>query len=859
MKSYSSKTLSASVLASVALAIASTATHAQSVVAASDADETANLSEVVVTGTRQGGLEAADSPAPIQILSPAALEAASGNPDLMQTLAQIVPSLTVQAFGFDMSNQTVQAKLKGLSPNHVLVLIDGKRRHTTANLAVDSGSTYQGGASADLNFIPEAAIDHIEVLTDGAAAQYGSDAIAGVINIILKKANSGATVSGTYGGYFDGGKPGPEVPWSFNGGTSAVTANVGLEPFDGAYLNLTGEIHNHGHSFRGGADSRQEDPTKLATFPDSNAPQSLGYPYTNWIEGDAETHSKLAEFNAGVDLGGGVEFYSFGTYGTKNAASFQNYRAADVLAYTDPATGVTTYPKPFGFDPREGDDEIDWGLTAGFKGTFAEWNWDVSSTYGRDHHNVYTLDSGNPGIYDTTGVLTPNDYYDGSMVATQWTNNVDLNRDFDVGLAGPLNVAFGAEFRRDMYQIGAGEPEAYLGGGPSSFAGFAPTDAGSNSRKNYAGYIDLAGKPIPNLQVDLAGRYEHFSDFGSASVGKLTARYDFVPQFAVRGTISNGFRAPTLAEEYYSSTNVGPSSTFVQLPPNGAGAQVLGLGNLQPEKSTNLSLGFVFRPLPAMSATLDLYRIRVTNRIVGSGSLYGLFNGVAVSPLVNSTIDATGDQINPIDTTTGITLFTNGINTTTDGADLTFQFPVDFSLGHVDFTVGATANDTEVTYIRPVDPALTAALEGSPLYSATTLSDLSTASPKYIINLGALYNVGKFSINVLEKIYGQSSEYESDDGDNATNTNNYIKTTIPVTPITNLDLAYHVNKYLKVNIGAMNLFNHYPPTLNPILIKEFNSHIATLNNDASSSAPYPLFSPFGIDGGFYYAKATLAF
>src|ERR1700676_1808644 len=194
--------LAIAMLCAGAAAVQSSVARADTAVADASADS--SLDEVIVTGSRQGGLKAADSPAPIQILSADALKAASGNPDLMSTLAQVVPSLTMQAFGFDMAGQTLQVKLRGLSPNHVLVLINGKRRHTTANLAVDTGSVYQGGAGVDLNFIPLDAVDHIEVLTDGAAAQYGTDAIAGVINIILKKNTSGGIASATYGQYANG-------------------------------------------------------------------------------------------------------------------------------------------------------------------------------------------------------------------------------------------------------------------------------------------------------------------------------------------------------------------------------------------------------------------------------------------------------------------------------------------------------------------------------------------------------------------------------------------------------------------------------------------------------------------------------
>jgi iron complex outermembrane receptor protein len=570
--------------------------------------DTGGLDEVIVTGTRQSGQRAADSPAPIQILSAEALQNAAGNPDLMSTLSQIVPSLTINAIGGDAGGLSLQAKLRGLSPNHVLVLINGKRRHTTANLMVD-GSPYQGGAGVDLNFVPLDAIDHIEVLTDGAAAQYGTDAIAGVINIILKKNSSGAKLGGTWGNYMNDG----------GGNTNDVSGNVGFGPADGAYISITGEVHGHGHSDVGAIDPRVVDPANLATYPNSNEPSAPGYPYLNRGGGDAEWREKIFMINTGMDFDNGMEVYGFATYGRKKANSYENYRQPNKVAYTDPATGVTTYPLPYGFDPREQTDETDSQETVGIKGAIAQWNWDLSTGYGDDKVPLYTTESANAGTYATNGVLTPSDYYDGFLQFTQWTTTLDLKHDFDVGLAGPLDVAFGGEFRRETYSIGAGEPSSYLDGGASSYPGFTPLDANYNTRKNWAGYLDVATQPITGLRVDGAVRFEHYSDFGNATVGKLTARYDFTPEFALRGTVNNGFRAPTLAEEFYSSTNVGPTTAYIQLPPDSAAAAAAGLQKLQPEKSLNYSFGAVWRPIEHMNATLDVYQIRITNRIVGSG------------------------------------------------------------------------------------------------------------------------------------------------------------------------------------------------------------------------------------------------
>lgn len=835
-------------LCSGAIALHSTMALADTATGTADAPaEAGGLEEVIVTGTRQSGQRAADSPAPIQILSAEALKTASGSPDLLATLSQIVPSFTANAIGGDAGGLSLQAKLRGLSPNHVLVLVNGKRRHTTSNLMVDQGP-YQGGAGVDLNFVPIDAIDHIEVLTDGAAAQYGSDAIAGVINIILKTNSSSGNLGGTWGNYMNGR--------GGSGNTNDVSGNAGFAPADGAYLSVTGEMHGHGHSDVGNIDPRVVDPANLATYPNSNEPSAPGYPHLNRGGGDAEWRIKSFLINTGIDFEGGTEVYAIATYGIKKANSYENYRQPSKVAYKDPVTGVTTYPLPYGFDPREQTNETDSQATVGIKGVVADWNWDVSSGYGIDRVLLYTTESANAGAYAKNGVLTPSDYYDGYLRATQWTANADINRDFDLGMAGPLNVAFGGEYRRETYAIGAGIPLSYLYGGAQSYPGFTPTDAGVWDRKNQAGYIDFAAKPVEGLRLDAAGRYEHYSDFGDAKVGKLTARYDFDPAFAIRGTVSNGFRAPTLAEEYYASTNVGPHTAFAQLPPNSPGGKLLGLGTgLQPEHSVNYSLGFVFRPLPNMSATLDVYQITVTNRIAGTGNIYGSINGMPTpaAAAVNAAIAANGNQLDPDvvkNGTTGINVFANGIDTRTRGADLVFNFPVDYALGKVDWSIGATYNITTLTKL----PGTPAQLAGATLYDATAISDLTTATPRYVVNLGALWTYDKYTVNLLEKVYGASSEWVSDYGDNSTNNPVYFKSTIGVAAITNLDFGYQARDHLKVNIGANNLFNRFPNHLNGVLVARY-----VAADDNSAVFNYPQWSPYGIDGGFYYVKATFTF
>jgi iron complex outermembrane recepter protein len=881
MSSSSRKLQSISLRAAITALCAAAAIHSSPALAVDAETPVAadsNLDEVIVTGSRQSGLRASDSPAPVQILSAETLQNAASTGDLQSTLGQMVPSLTIQAFGFDMGGQTLLAKLRGLSPNHVLVLVNGKRRHTTANLAIDSGP-YQGGAGVDLNFIPVDAIDHIEVLTDGAAAQYGTDAIAGVINIILKKNSSGGSVTGLYGQYGNNG----------GGKTEDVSGNAGFEPVEGGYFSLTGDFRNHGHSNVGEVDERVVNPANLTSYPNSNMPNVADYPYLNRISGDGQQQVKMMAANMGFDFAGGTELYSTITYARKDAASYENYRLPSKADYTDATTGATVIPYPFGFNPQETSHEDDYQFNVGVKGAIAGWNWDLNTGYGGDKVAIGTI-----WTYSfqsqTDGVASPQNFNDGFLQATQWTSTLDINKDFEVGMAGPLNVAFGGEFRRETYTIGQGVPLSYEGGGASSYPGFAPASSGSNARKNEAGYIDIAANPIKGLRIDAAGRFEHYTDFGNAKVGKLTARYDFTPEFALRGTVSNGFRAPTLAEEFYSSTNVGPTTAFIQLAPNSTAGKLLGLGNgLQPEHSVNLSLGAVWRPIPGMNATLDIYQITITNRIVGSGQIIGNSSGTPISTVVNNAILASGNGIDPqvlATGSTGVNVFANGIDTRTRGADLVFDFPVDYGFAKVDWSIGATYNDTYITKYGSTPPALANIdpVNGptNELYDPTAYSDLTSAAPKYVVNLGAVFTMGNLSVNLLEKVYGPASEYQNDDGDNGPTgpggtylpgdalqcakkpgtpficpgNFDYFQSRIGVTPITNLDIGYQLKEHLKISLGAVNLFNKFPGRLNAQQL----SHTNSFNyGDNAGVTQYPVFSSYGINGGFYYVKAQYKF
>ncbi|MDB5581475.1 MAG: TonB-dependent receptor [Bradyrhizobium sp.] len=856
---------SASALALMTIASQAQAQTAPSAEPSAD-DAPPAASDIIVTGTRQTGVRASDSAAPISLVGADTLKRV-GMPDLTQALQQNLPSFNAQSFGYDAAALTVSAALRGVSPNDTLVLVNGKRRHSTANLAVDSGSPYSGAATADLSLIPVGAIDHVEVLQDGAAAQYGSDAIAGVINIILKKQDHGGSISVTGGQYYAG-----------DGKTASWTINKGLALGDHGYFNITVSQDYHEHTQRGTVDVRYFTPDGHL-LPGLNAIAAAGLagakdsPNVNHQFGDPNYNIYKGFVNAGYDLGGGVELYGFGSYAHRTSSAYENYRAANVLVGTT-STGQQVVPYPNGFNPREKIVENDYAVTGGLRGSNGGWNWDLSTTYGRDRHQVYTVDSANVDLFQTlqrqsaTPIAPETDFYDGSFAATQWTTNLDITHDFDLGLAKPLSLAFGGEYRRETFGIEQGSPSSLYGFGAASYPGFAPTDQGTHARHSYAGYLDIAFNPFENWKIDVAGRYEHYSDFGNNLVGKLTTRYDFSPAFAVRGTVSNGFRAPTLAEEYYSATSVTPNGANVQIPANSPAAKVAGFSPLKPEKSTSFSFGFVAHPVPRLQLTVDAYQIRIRDRIFNSNFLLGSFcSGTPLSCTVvaQGVVDAIRTHGNNIDSSTlnytGVEVFSNGATSRTRGVEATLNYASDFGdFGRVDWSAGFSYNKTDITDMKLLPAQVSNAAFGqTQLLGPLALSSLTTATPRVKVVLGALLTHDKWTFNLRDTIYGSTSQIFSRDGTGNSGASGPATVgRIGTTSITDLEVGYSFTRSLKLAVGANNLFDHSPPTMPNVTLAGAPNQ--PLPADGHNVLNFPLpFAPWGINGGYYYARATLSF
>ncbi len=813
-------------------------------IASTDTQPTGQIpDDIIVTGTRATGITAAESAAPIKVLD-ADIMSHVGQPNLNQVLAQLVPSFTAQAFGGDTANLTLSARLRGLSPNHTLVLINGKRRHGTANLAV-LGGPYQGAATADLDLISPSSIKRIEVLEDGAAAQYGSDAIAGVINIILKDDDAGGDGYATAGENYQTG-----------GRTYAGTLHLGTKIGEDGFFNITAFHRYHDFTQVGGIDRRVTDINgNLLTGTTSPSLTPLqqrlyanipNFPYVNRINGDAQSRLTNLQYNTVYDFGD-AEVYSFGTYSKRIASAYENLRVPTRVSRT--VDGVTTYFDPEGdnpvngFSPREKIREDDMAFTGGVRGLVSGFHYDLSTTFGQDKNLIYTVDSANASLYADTG-FTPTSFYDGFFKSTEFTANADFTREIEAGMAAPLNLAFGGEYRKNVYEIGSGDPGSIYKEGGQSYPGFRPSDAGVNGRNSQAAYVDVAMMPVAGLKLDIAGRYEHYSDFGSKFIYKGTTRYDFSDAFALRGTFSTGFRAPTLAESFYSATNVSPTSAFVQLPANSAAAKLLGFANLKPEKSTNYSIGTVIRPAARLTITLDAYQVKIRDRILGTGSIYGS-GGANNFPIVTEAIRANGNVLDPTVNQTGINIFTNGADTRTRGVDLVVSYVTDFAdYGKVNWALSGNYNETKALNLN----AAPTTLGNIPLFDLEAQSYLETASPKTKVIGSIFYALDRFGATLRGTLYGKTTAYLSPDG------GSYYKQTIGTAFIGDVELNYDLTSDLKLSVGANNVFNKRPPNVGLVP----GSTNSTVNDGNVLDAPLT-FSPYGINGGYYYARFNITF
>ena len=824
------------------------------------------IESVVVVGTRSIGRRALQAPVPIEVVNREQLSIA-GQSETGRVLQMLVPSFNFSSSTISDGTDALRpATLRGLGPDQTLVLVNGKRRHKSALLHVNT-SVGRGTAGTDFNAIPSAAIERIEVLRDGAAAQYGSDAIAGVINIVLKNDVDTGDADVYWGQTYEG-----------DGDTWNGNANYGMKVGDAGFLNLTAEWRERARTNRAGlTGERQYDWTEVnqgrladntleienddGTVTEKSVwfdSREYTFERQNFRIGDADSSQKTGFYNFGLPLGEGLELYSFGGHSSRQNNSAGFYRRANQASRT------VTEIYPDGFLPEINTDIGDTSLALGMAWTHeaTDLNVDVSVNHGLNTFDFFISNSLNASY----GASSPTSADAGGFELSQTAFNLDITYPLDYQ-SSLVNLAGGVEFRREGYGIRAGEPLSWISaglgvpgasGGIQVFPGFRPDNEVDESRTNIAGYADfesyLSGQPGTGLLVGAAVRGEQYSDFGTTVTGKATGRYDLTKQVAVRAAGSTGFRAPSLQQLYFNNISTqfkvdaddidgdGNTTELVALEVgtfrnDSDAARALGIPELKEETAFNVSGGVVLKPLEKLWFTVDGFLIQIDDRIVLSGS----FSADKVKGLAAA--GASSAQV-----------FTNVAQTRTQGVDVAAGYLYAFdNESLLNLKVALTWADTEV--IGDVNaPEILVGLEDT-LFPSQERSMIEEWQPNTRINIGADYIIGDLTIGGALRYFGSYTVQEGSGDDPA-------RQTYGGKWLTDIQSNYQLNEGLSLTIGANNLFDQVPD-LNEI----GQSRAGTLTDstgyvivDSPGVFTYSRRSaPFGFNGGLYYAKLSYSF
>jgi iron complex outermembrane receptor protein len=826
---------------------------------APDADDSA----IIVTGVRGAPRTIAQSPAPIDVVGADKLRT-TGAAEFGEALSKLLPSLNFGSTNAGVFSIGRPVTNRGLGPAYTLVLVNGKRRHNGA-LLNNSPTDTSGVNPVDLDLIPTSAIDRIEVLKDSAAAQYGTDAVAGVINIQLDK-REGLGGDFTYGTLYDAnGKP---DSWKAN---LHYGTKIGD---DGGFLNISGDIRKRGGAWwnltatdtnlYGLPTGRTVDQVVassgltreqvLANVAAANA-RNAQWNGDGAHNGDPQIKAFNLAYNAELPVADAVTLYSFGTYGERDAVIGNNFRRPN-------STANFSAQFPDGYYPLNNVDENDIQIVGGVKGTIAGWDWDASSSFGRNYSHQYSDLSIRPSLGPTGPTEWPNL---ASFEFRQWTHNLDLTREYDIGLARPVQISIGGEYRLDRFRTYAGDPLAYT---PASYVFkpgdqqydwnvgriaspvvqgaivLSPDDVVDITRRVYAGYVDLGLYPFDQWYIGLAVRAEHYSDGSGSPIGlKLNSRYEINDAIAFRGTVGTGFRAPSLTQIGYAQTDGRTSSFFnaatgqTELRPtvaklvtaDSAVGRLLGATPLKAEKSWNAGLGVVLTPAPGLSVTLDGYYISIKNRIERTGRLFG--PGISAILAANGLSDIEQAEY-----------FINAADTTTRGLDLVADYSTGIGdLGKLGLTLAFNYSKTHVTNVVDTPAQLFAADgtsllgPGSAFFGGDKIGELEVLQPHTKLVGTVNWTKGIFGLNLSTSRYGKYTQRTAAGDDRY----------FGAKWITDINLSARVTQFATLSFGATNLFDVRPETNGP-------------GNPQTGQGYYGP-SPFNPAGGYYYGRIALDF
>ena len=813
------------------------------------------VEEVVVLGTRREARSVTDSAVPVDVIGADNFRN-QGNTDMDNLLATVIPSYNVNTQPISDAATIVRpANLRGLPPDNTLILVNGKRRHRAAVISFLGGGLSDGAQGPDLSVIPAIALKQVAVLRDGAAAQYGSDAIAGVINFELDDSTDGATVEARLGSYYEG-----------DGDSIQIAANYGMELTDAGFLNMSFEFKESDPTSR----SSQRDDAAALIAAGNNAVRQPASQI--WGSPELKDDYKFF-FNAGIELDSGSEVYAFGNWAEREVEGGFFFRnptnrggvydgpgdtvlvadltfgpsddgipcptlnlvngipvAADLAAVeADPNCFAYTSLFPGGFTPQFGGTISDTSLVGGIRG---EWSngigYDFSASVGRSNASFFIKNTVNPQLAGQ-GLQQPTAFEPGSYIQLERGLNADFN--YAVGVdafASDLNIAFGFEHRYESFEIVAGDANSFaidntsdlpaqgFGIGSNGFPGFQPGDAGVNSRDNIAAYVDFEADITDNFLLGLALRYEDFSDFGDTTNGKLSARWQLAENFALRASASTGFRAPTVGQNNVRNVTTaftnGVLADEATLPPTNPISVQLGAQPLDAEDSVSYSIGTVFAAGP-VDVTLDYFNIEVDDRIALTTTMV----------LTQADIDALlALGVSDATSFTGARFFANDFQTTTQGIDLVATWNADMFGGNTDFLATFNWTDTEV--------------DDATLAGPCRIRQLEENIPETRAGFTANHSRGNSNTMIRINYYGDYFEAHLDSCD------------LPIDAgaefTVDAEFGYNFTDNFRFMIGAQNLLDEFP---------DDNPWVGVVGAD------YPVTSPMGFNGGYYYIRGVFDF
>ena len=821
----------------------------------------------VAVGTRRADRTLLESAVPVDVVDMRELTLTAPHTDVTQLLTYVVPSFNSnRETSADGADHVDASSLRGLGPDQMLVLVNGHRRHSSALVNL-LGSRGIGTSTTDLNMLPANALDQVEILRDGAAAQYGSDAIAGVMNFTLKNDNHGGNVLVNNGIHSSG--------WGYN---TTVSVNKGLRLGEKGFLNLTAEADYRGRT------TSSNYTRDLASWPiySDNRAREDSFLLANHktekdyrqLNGDAQILNLRAVYNAGVQLSEKARLYSFGTYNYRRGRAVAPW----VLPSANPLDLTDNSAFRLGYQPDINTHIQDAAGVLGLDVKLGRWALDLSQSIGTNRMRY----DGSNTINPTMGTNSPTTFNDGGLQFTQAVSNATLTRLFDKVLAG-TNVALGTEFRSDFYVITAGQPESYLAypgasagtsGGAQGFIGFDPSSAVAEGRQNLAAFLDVEADVVKRWTVGAAVRFEDYSDFAPNIVYKLNTRVQAAKFLALRGGFNTGFRAPSQQQRIYRQLTLLPTqngTVYSAIFNNGSAiANAAGIERLTPEHSRNLSAGLVLTPAKNLIFTADAYQIDIDNRI----TLTNEFD-VSTVPAIEQALAAQSQA----DITT-VQFFANALSTRTRGLDLVGSYSLLLDRGALRLTTAANFNQTSLNGDIQVPPAFasrqTDNIAGNDFIGQRQLSLLTTGSPKSKIFASATYEHGRFGATVRYTRFGEVSFYDYNFGNEngPLEEGSYFFRFRPKS-VTDLILTYRPAKGILLAAGAQNIFNVLTDNIS---LAAQNGHppVGFASNadyqayflqkyGVTSYVPYdhdilPYQSvQMGANGAFFYLKASYSF